>query len=54
MSVKKQTAAWGGPTNSCEKKKSEKQGRKGKIPGNFLTPRCLGTSHSVTSATTGF
>ena len=24
-------AVWGGPTNSCEKKRSEKQKRKGKI-----------------------
>ena len=28
---KRKTADWGGPTNSCEKKKSEKQRRKGKI-----------------------
>ena len=29
--VKKQIAVWGGLTNSCEKKRSEKQRRKGKI-----------------------
>ena len=28
---KKQMAVWGGLTNSCEKKRSEKQMRKGKI-----------------------
>jgi len=28
---KSKMAAWGGLTNSCEKKRSEKQGRKGKI-----------------------
>ena len=29
--AKKQNGVWGGPTNSCEKKRSEKQRRKGKI-----------------------
>ena len=29
--AKKQMAIWGGLTNSCEKKRSEKQRRKGKI-----------------------
>ena len=29
--AKKQMAVWGGLTNSCEKKRSEKQRRKGKI-----------------------
>ena len=47
-------AVWGGLTNSCEKKKGEKQRRKGKIPASecrvtetsrrgkkpFLTERC--------------
>ena len=28
---KSKMAVWGGPTNSCEKKRSEKQKRKGKI-----------------------
>ena len=28
---KRKTAVWGGLTNSCEKKRSEKQWRKGKI-----------------------
>ena len=28
---KSKMAVWGGPTNSCEKKRSEKQRRKGKI-----------------------
>ena len=28
---KSKMADWGGLTNSCEKKRSEKQGRKGKI-----------------------
>ena len=28
---KRKIAAWGGLTNNCEKKRSEKQGRKGKI-----------------------
>ena len=28
---KGKTAVWGGLTNSCEKKRREKQGRKGKI-----------------------
>ena len=28
---KSKIAVWGGLTNSCEKKRSEKQGRKGKI-----------------------
>ena len=30
---KSEMAAWGGLTNTCEKKRSEKQRRKGKIPG---------------------
>ena len=29
--AKKQNGIWGGLTNSCEKKRSEKQKRKGKI-----------------------
>ena len=29
--AKKQNAVWGGLTNSCEKKRGEKQRRKGKI-----------------------
>ena len=29
--VKSKMAVWGGLTNSCEKKRSEKQRRKGKI-----------------------
>ena len=29
--AKKQNGVWGGLTNSCEKKRSEKQRRKGKI-----------------------
>ena len=29
--AKQQMAAWGGLTNSCEKKRSKKQRRKGKI-----------------------
>ena len=29
--AKKQMAVWGGLTNSCEKKRSEKQSRKGMI-----------------------
>ena len=34
--AEKQMAVWGGLTNSCEKKRSEKQRRKGKI----YTPEC--------------
>ena len=31
---KSKMAVWGGLTNSCEKKRSEKQRRKGKIPAS--------------------
>ena len=32
---KSKMAVWGGLTNSCEKKRSEKQRRKGKIKGSL-------------------
>ena len=34
---KSEMAVWGGLTNSCEKKRSEKQRRKGKIEAFFKT-----------------
>ena len=38
--VKSKMALWGGLTNSCEKKGSEKQRRKGKIyPFEFRVPK---------------
>ena len=38
--AKKQNAVWGGLTNRCEKKKSEKQRRKGKIsPSECRIPK---------------
>jgi len=32
-------AVWGGLTNSCEKKRSEKQRRKGKIKASECVPK---------------
>ena len=37
---KSKMAVWGGLTNSCEKKRSEKQRKKGKIyPSEFRVPK---------------
>ena len=37
---KSKMAVWGGVTNSCEKKRSEKQRRKGKIyPSELRVPK---------------